>query len=208
MGNPSAEGPRDLCYMFHEFDDATSQRLLNIRGDDSVAAVKVQLEDGWACGYMKQPEQAFLNFKQYHGDVENFLLTDPMPVSLSSRDDAGGEDAEKNAYPWQVGIVKTGKGPICGGVLVSNQHILTSVYCVDDAIVSSISVIVGEHNIDDDEFVRLPLSKIVIHPDWNREMATNAIAILTLAEPLSFSAEVSSVCLPWHTSKEYTGEVA
>ena len=44
--NPSAEGPRDLCYMFHEFDDATSQSLLNIRGDDSVAAVKVQLEDG------------------------------------------------------------------------------------------------------------------------------------------------------------------
>ena len=73
---------------------------------------------------------------------------------------------------------------------------------------SSISVIVGEHNIDDDEFVRLPLSKIVIHPDWNREMATNAIAILTLAEPLSFSAEVSPVCLPWDTSKEYTGEVA
>ena len=74
---------------------------------------------------MKQPEQAFLNFKQYHGDVENFLLTDPMPVSLSSSDDAGGEcncgvpgqslrivggeDAEKNAYPWQVGIVYTEK---------------------------------------------------------------------------------------------------
>ena len=73
---------------------------------------------------------------------------------------------------------------------------------------SSISVIVGEHNIDDDDFERLEISKIVIDLDWNRETLTNDFAILTLAEPLSFSAEVSPVCLPWDTTKQYTGEVA
>ena len=48
----------------------------------------------------------------------------------------------------------------------------------------------------------------MIDLDWNRETLTNDFAILTLAEPLSFSAEVSPVCLPWDTSKQYSGEVA
>ena len=95
---------------------------------------------------------------------------------------------------------------------------MTAAHCVDDAIVSSISVIVGEHNIDDDDFERLAISKIVVDPLWNpalyergsdsEELPANDFAILTLAEPLSFSAEVSPVCLPWDTAKDYSGEVA
>ena len=95
---------------------------------------------------------------------------------------------------------------------------MTAAHCVDDAIFSSISVIVGEHNIDDDNFERLAISKIVVDPLWNpalyergsdsEELPANDFAILTLAEPLSFSAEVSPVCLPWNTTKHYSGEAA
>ena len=41
-----SEKGKDLCYMFHDFDSAASQKLKNIRGDASIAAVRIQLSDG------------------------------------------------------------------------------------------------------------------------------------------------------------------
>ena len=42
----------------------------------------------------------------------------------------GGTEAEKNAYPWQVGFVKKGDTQIwCGGSLISDSWVLTAAHC-------------------------------------------------------------------------------
>ena len=41
----------------------------------------------------------------------------------------GGKEAKISAWPWQVGIVYKEKF-ICGGVLISANHVLTAAHCV------------------------------------------------------------------------------
>merc|ERR1719516_179601 len=73
----------------------------------------------------------------------------------------GGVETETNEYPWQVGLVSSsGSRPWCGGTLISNQHVLTAAHCTAGSSASSISVLVGEHRIDDNSFTRVPLSAI------------------------------------------------
>lgn len=43
---PLSSASRDLCYMFHDFQSEASQKLKNIRGDASIAAIRIQLSNG------------------------------------------------------------------------------------------------------------------------------------------------------------------
>merc|ERR1712004_844200 len=42
----------------------------------------------------------------------------------------GGQNAQKNEYPWQVGLVSNwGSTPFCGGSLISSTTIVTAAHC-------------------------------------------------------------------------------
>merc|ERR1711971_1185434 len=41
----------------------------------------------------------------------------------------GGDDADVQEYPWQVGIEINGQFPWCGGSLISETEILTAAHC-------------------------------------------------------------------------------
>ena len=61
----------------------------------------------------------------------------------------GGESAKKSYYPWQVALEHYGKF-ICGGTLISEQHVMTAAHCFNyrDSDPDGYLVIVGEHNRD------------------------------------------------------------
>jgi len=121
----------------------------------------------------------------------------------------GGVETEAHEYPWQVALVnKKGKHPWCGGTLISPQHVLTAAHCTAGESPSSMAVLLGEHRIDDNSFSRVKISAITDHPDYNDDTFDNDFSILTLAEPVTFTQEVSPACLPSDASQDYAGQLA
>ena len=52
--------------------------------------------------------------------------------------------------------------------------------------------------------VKRTLSKIIVHPDYNKTSLNNDIALMKLSSPVSFTNYIRPVCLASNTSKFYT----
>jgi trypsin len=69
-------------------------------------------------------------------------------------------------------------------------------------------VILGEHNIADSDFNRVNVAEIINHPEYNSGTTDNDYAILRLANPVTFTNEVSPACLPADLSNTFAGVLA
>merc|ERR1712088_170932 len=109
----------------------------------------------------------------------------------------GGETTQAHEYPWQVGLVtRNGRTPFCGGTLISSTHVLTAAHCTGSDVDGMYKVLLGEHNIGDEEYNRVDVAEILDHPDYNSDTLDNDFAILRLATPVNFTNKVSPACLP------------
>jgi len=108
----------------------------------------------------------------------------------------GGQNAQKNEYPWQVALVsKNGRIPFCGGSLISSRSVLTAAHCRTS--VSNFDVVLGEHDINrNDGEQRISPSRWINHPDYNERTVNNDFAIIHLSRDVTFSNTISPVCLP------------
>ena len=63
----------------------------------------------------------------------------------------GGQEAEVNKIPWQVGLVKTHDVDFifCGGTIIGPSTVITAAHCVYGPIphVNSIKVLIAEHDV-------------------------------------------------------------
>ncbi|XP_050700372.1 ovochymase-1-like [Eriocheir sinensis] len=115
----------------------------------------------------------------------------------------GGETTTTHEYPWQVALVsKSGSRPYCGGSVISAQWILTAAHCVDRNTASGSDVVVGEHDWstsgETSATKRLSIAQVISHPSYSSSTYDNDIALLKLAQPLTFQNDnkVAPVCLP------------
>merc|ERR1719431_97005 len=77
----------------------------------------------------------------------------------------GGNETDPNEYPWVV-FLEIGRSSLCGGALISNQHVLTAAHCVDDGTTASdLRVYVGTHDIANPAKI-VDVSIININPSW------------------------------------------
>lgn len=114
----------------------------------------------------------------------------------------GGTTTGKNEYPWMVLLmVKDGSGrfiPWCGGSIVSSKTIVTAAECTADIDVQNqdeLLVVVGEHDLnksDGETYVKVCHKEDYRYP--KRDFYN--FAVLTLCEHLTFSQEISPICLP------------
>jgi len=102
----------------------------------------------------------------------------------------GGQEATPGEWPWQAALVMKEADPyngqFCGGSIINKDWVLTAAHCVDTAAPGDLDVIVGIHDLasPDPDFVRVALSRIVVHPGWNDATKDNDIALLQLASPV------------------------
>lgn len=111
----------------------------------------------------------------------------------------GGRDADTHEWPWMAALLRTGSTQYCGGVLISDRHVLTAAHCVEGFTADSITVRLGEYNFDEnDETSTLDYkpSSIQKHLGYNTTTFVNDIAILSLPQPVTFNTDVRPVCLP------------
>merc|ERR1712117_674482 len=139
------------------------------------------------------------------------------PVSSSNRIVGGKEVNPKGKLPYQVyfnpckcnsdGMCRCG---MCGGTIVNKKFVITAAHCYN-SMFTDLRVIVGEHNLCDgvnEGGKVVKVKKITLHPDYNSRTVDNDIAVLELAEDLTFTDKIKPACLPSSQTKDYSGSAS
>lgn len=106
----------------------------------------------------------------------------------------GGHDTDIESHPWQVSLRCRDWLDIrwCGGVLISDQWVITAAGCVVRTYTEQLFVVGGAtHYSEGQEY---EISQFIIHPLWETEMPEHNIALLQLAE--SVNSPSSAINLP------------
>jgi len=128
----------------------------------------------------------------------------------------GGEQTLPHEYPWNVyvSLNRDGGWYLCGGALISSQHVLTAAHCVDEGQeVDKIFLRLGAHDKTKPE-IEAKVSKVDVNSNWDMDASFGSnvyaapdAAILTMTEPIEFNYKIRPVCLPSDPSVTYEGEV-
>ncbi|CAK1583070.1 unnamed protein product [Parnassius mnemosyne] len=110
----------------------------------------------------------------------------------------GGVDAPEGYAAHMAALVwgDTVKSLMCGGSIVSKQHILTAAHCIDPMVMwggelmSSFHAVVGSNQWNSNKTIA-KFSHHVNHPNWDWVTIKNDIGVLMLEEKLELNARVA-----------------
>lgn len=127
----------------------------------------------------------------------------------------GGSDSRFGDWPWQVlvkestwlGLFTKNK---CGGVLISDKHVLTAAHC-QPGFLASLVVELGEHDISGKTELmatnQIKVKRVVVHRDYKAPTFENDIAILELEESIRRAPHIIPICMPEKTDEVFEGRV-
>ncbi|XP_066951878.1 trypsin-like isoform X2 [Macrobrachium rosenbergii] len=125
------------------------------------------------------------------------------PLDVTARPPVvGGFETQRNAWPWMalIGVKEEDSFDwFCGGVLISDQWVLTAAHCLDTKVPTTVRL--GEHNYesasDDANEEDFEISQMVRHPNYSFPVAYHDLALLQLSPKVILKRYISPVCLPW-----------
>ncbi|CAL4142890.1 unnamed protein product, partial [Meganyctiphanes norvegica] len=136
-------------------------------------------------------------------------------LTISSENECGrsfrdnvvfGEATEKGDWPWLAalgikdGLLGPGFRPICGGTLITKQHVITAAHCIKDVSYQDITVRLGEYDVNKEGDGSQDFNVVDLRvADYNQVTKKNDLLLFKLNRPLSFfTDDIRAACLPYH----------
>merc|ERR1712032_1324360 len=117
------------------------------------------------------------------------------PVSSTNRIVGGKEVNPKGKLPYQVMFypcMPGGPCGLCGGTIINKKFVITAAHCWDSRFTNE-----GGKAIK--------VKTATTHPNYNKKTMDNDIAVLELAEELTFTDNIKPACLPSSATKDFSG---
>ncbi|XP_076759193.1 proclotting enzyme [Xylocopa sonorina] len=111
----------------------------------------------------------------------------------------GGRPTSPTEWPWMVALLRRNQTQYCGGVLITDRHVLTAAHCVYSFNLRDIIVRLGEYDFTTTEettAIDFAISEVRVHQDFNLITLENDIAIIKMHRPTVFDSYIWPVCLP------------
>ncbi|XP_069355779.1 chymotrypsin-C-like [Maniola hyperantus] len=117
-----------------------------------------------------------------------------------------GATTKPGDWPWHVALYKIDHANIkyiCGGTLISKNHVLTAAHCVTlrsvPVLPETISVVLGKFNLigGDTESQEREVYSLTVHQDFNHKRLDSDIALLKLKSEAVFNDYIQPACI-WY----------
>jgi secreted trypsin-like serine protease len=116
-----------------------------------------------------------------------------------------GYEASAHSQPWLVSLRQVYSGSqvsshVCGGALITDQHVLTAAHCVEGLKAEQLAVIAGLQSLsvyDPNDVYDVEL--VTVHEDYTGiggPGIRNDIAVLKLNRKVTLTETIQTVCLP------------
>ncbi|XP_044278505.1 LOW QUALITY PROTEIN: serine protease 53 [Varanus komodoensis] len=115
---------------------------------------------------------------------------------------AGGKNVRRGEWPWQVSLQYKGRH-ICSGTLIDERWILTAAHCFfkdrKRICPEDCQVVLGQVKLTAEmrTGVDRKISKVILHEGYKEGSVQSDIALAHLDKPVSYSGDISPICLPY-----------